>query len=166
MCNPALAVMAVAAVAAAGSAVYAGQTQKATAKYNAAVAKQAADEERRLAVAAEMQQRIVGERALAAERARDAASGFAGDVGSPLLAAEAAAREAELDALTVRFGRAQRVGQLESQATIDEWGGQRAATNSYISAGASLLQAGASAYTYSQTAKTKGGGTAAIGKAR
>lgn len=132
---PAMAWLSVAATAA--STLMQGVSSYQQGKYNAAMASRQADETRAVTQVEEQRQRIRAQAALSAQRARIAASGVDLE-GSPLLAMEEGAANAEYDALAIRYAGSSQEARLRAQAAQDRWSGSRALFGSIIGAGAQV----------------------------
>lgn len=145
MCYVWAAYAAVAALTAAG-AYSSAQQQSATAKYNAQVAEQTAKTTENLGLVREYRQRQDSERALSAGVAADAASGFDGGVGTPLLVAKASAKNAEMDALLTRFDTQQTAAGYQSQAALSSYESRAAKIQGMYGVGTSLLGGATAAY--------------------
>lgn len=140
----------IAAIAVAGAAVSAvgaikqGQAAEAAANYNAAVAenngKMAIDQ----ASLQEDQQRRQSRAQLGQMRAQYAASGIQLE-GTPMDVLEMSARDAELDALTIRYGGQMRALGYKNDAALSRFEGSTAASNANWKAGGTMLQGIASA---------------------
>jgi hypothetical protein len=146
----AVAVIAVVAAAASAYAVYEqGETQKATAKYNAKIAEQQAVSAQQVAKAQADQQRQQSRRLMAANRAATGASGIS-DVGSPLLLEADNVTQAELNARMTEYGGLLRQQGYQSEIPLLKFQARRAGEAGTIGAGATLLSgvasAGAGAY--------------------
>lgn len=133
--------IAAAALAAAGT-VYSGVQANKQAKTQAAIQRQQAERERLQAEADSEQFRDAQQRTLAKRRAILGASGVEATTGSPLLASEDFAGEAELEALKIRNGGEVRATRLEQQAMLTAAKGRSDMTGSFFRAG-SLLAEGA-----------------------
>lgn len=83
-------------------------------------------------------------RFVATQRARFGAAGVT-FTGTPLLVIEDTVREAELDALTIRFGGETEAARLRRQAALDRFEGKQAKRSSFFRAGTTLLTGGVSA---------------------
>ncbi|WP_428247216.1 hypothetical protein [Ferrovibrio sp.] len=121
----------------AGSMLMQGVTGAQQGKYNAAMAERQADETRAAAAVEEQRQRIRAQSVLSAQRARIAASGVDLE-GSPLLAMEEGAANAEFDALAIRYSGSSQEARLRAQASLDRWSGQRALIGGILGAGATV----------------------------
>lgn len=138
--------MATLAVAALGvqaiGSIVGGIRQDKISKYNAKVSEQAAISAEKKAEFDETAHRERVRKALSTQRTRIAKSGI--DVtGSPLLAIEESAAAGEMDALAIRFGGEVESERLRSQAKGERFAGKSAKRASFLSAGGSLLSAGA-----------------------
>lgn len=121
----------------------AASAQKQQANTQAAFLQQQAERENQQAEADSHEFRDQQERALAQRRAVLGGSGVDTSTGSPLLAAEDFAGEAELQALKIRNGGEVRSTRLQQQAALTRMEGNAAATASIMggfSRGASLLK--------------------------
>jgi hypothetical protein len=129
------------AMSAVGS-ISAGQAAKKQANTEAAILNQQAARERQQAEADSAEFRGEQQRLMAKRRAILGGSGVDISTGSPLLASEDFAGEAELQALKIINGGEVRGTRLQQQASIVRAKGRSAETASFFSAGASLLKAG------------------------
>lgn len=101
------------AISAAGS-VYGGYTQSKMAKYRADLAREEAQAEEKRGALEEARFRKGVERFKGEQRARYAASGMTME-GSPLLAMEETAAEAEIDAILIRHASESRISSLKAE---------------------------------------------------
>jgi hypothetical protein len=115
-----------------------GLAQNAASKANARALKQQATLATQRAALAEAQSRRRSQRLLATQRAGFAAAGVTA-TGTPLLVAEDTVEQAELDALTIRFGGATEAASLRTQARIERFQGKQAVTSGILGAGTTLL---------------------------
>lgn len=129
------------AVTAAGQ-ISAGQNQAAIAERNAQIARREAQYREQVAAQEEARLREDRDRLLGKQRAAIGGSGI-DFTGSPLLALEETARNAELDALTIRYGGAAEAARLRTQAQTDRAQASAYTSASYINAGATILGGGA-----------------------
>lgn len=121
----------------------AAQAQQKQAKTEANILREQAERERQQAAADSAEFRDQQARVLAQRRAVMGGSGVDLSTGSPLLAAEDFAGEAELQALKIRNGGEVRSTRLQQQAALTRMEGNAAATASIMggfSRGASLLK--------------------------
>lgn len=125
-------------------------------QYNAKVREMQAGIERQQANTREEQQRRKARQILGQQRGAIAQSGVA-MTGSALDIAEESAARAELDALTIRYeGDLAARGLLADaeseryESKVNIMAGKNAKRGAYLSAGAAVLQGGATAYGYSQ----------------
>jgi hypothetical protein len=122
----------------------AGESAAQANEYNAEIAGQNAILARQQAKEEERRARIQGRKQLGAARAAIGASGVTAE-GSPLDVLEESARNAELDALTIRHaGEVKAVG-FENQKNIYLYQAKESRAAGRISAAGSLLGAGSSA---------------------
>lgn len=132
----------VASAAAAGvsalSALRQGQAARATANYNATVLEQNAQVERQQANAREEQLRRQTAQILGQQRGAFAQAG-GGMGGSALDVATQSGRDAELDALTLRYEGGLRARGLESEAGMERFSGRQASAQSGYSAAGTIL---------------------------
>lgn len=126
-------------VASAGIGVASAINQMQVADYNADMQAQRAKDEQKISYYNEARQRDRTRRALATQRAAFAANGLDTTAGAPLLAAYDSAREAELDALTIRAGGNARAGALMDQSNLTRSQGQAQGMLDIAGAGAGLL---------------------------
>jgi hypothetical protein len=137
----------VTAAIAAGGAAYGGVQAKQQADTQAKVYKQQANYALLSAAENEAEYRRRQDRLMATRRALLGATGVEGTTGSPLLATEDFASEAELQALKIRQGGKVEATRLEQQASLLSQAGSAAQTSGFIKGGASLLSGGSDAYT-------------------
>lgn len=123
-----------------------GQQQKAVGEYNAKVSAANAASQDQLGIAQEGQQRERSAAVLSDQLASEAASGFVASTGTPLAVARASARNAEIDALTVRMQSNMRADQFRQDSAISSAEARAANTASYLSVGSSLLRGAGDAY--------------------
>jgi hypothetical protein len=116
-----------------------GQAQQAASEYNAQVAEHQATLARQAAAIREEQQREHDRRLMARARAIYGVSGVSALEGSPLFVQLDNARQAELNALRLRYGGEVQATGFLSQAGLDRFLGETAATQATIGAGATLL---------------------------
>lgn len=119
-----------------------GQQAAAIGARNADVLNQQADETARATVAREGVLRDRNRDTLSQQRAAMLQNGLDPASGSALFASSQAIRDAEMDALQLRYdglmqSRAERMG-----ASMERWKGQAAKRQSYFSAAANLVQGG------------------------
>lgn len=122
----------------AASAVMQGVQAKNTANYNAKMADRQAEETRLTAAAEEDRQRARSTKVLSAMRTRIAASGVDLE-GSPLLALEEGAANAEYDALAIRHAGSSQEARLRAQAALERSQGKAALFGGVMQAGATVL---------------------------
>lgn len=115
-----------------------GQAANATAKYNATILEQNAQVERQQANAREEQQRRQAGQILGQQRAAFAQAG-GGMGGSALDVATQSGRDAELDALTLRYEGGLRARGLESEASMERFAGKQALKQSRMAAIGTIL---------------------------
>lgn len=132
------AILAGAAVSAAGAAAQ-GQAAKGQAKFQAAVQRQQAEQEREIARQRESDFRREHSALLARRRAIGGASGVEFNTGSPLLGTEDFMREVELQARRIRAGGEAVSTRLRQQADLTRAGGAAAEEASFFRVGSSLL---------------------------
>jgi hypothetical protein len=124
-------------------AVSSGIAAKRAADFNAAIALQQAQRERdianRNADIFRRQQNALS----ASERARRAGAGVLQSTGTPLLVADAFLDETLIGEATIRAGGETRATRLEAEAALARFRGSNARTAGFISAGSTLLTAGA-----------------------
>jgi hypothetical protein len=128
-----------AAVVAAGATIYSTQQQAKAAKYNAALAEQDAKQAQEAAAYQEAQHRRNTYRALSAQRAAYAKAGVEINDGSPLEIAADTAREAEMDALAIRYSGSIQAARANAEAGLQRFQARSVQTGGYISAGGTLL---------------------------
>lgn len=144
MCAPVL-LAATTALSAVGSYMQ-GQQASAMADYNAKVQSDNAALQARIGLAQEGQQREKNAALMSDQLAQEGASGFATSTGTPLLVAQASARNLELDALNIRMQSQMRESQYRQGAAISSSEASNYNTASYLSAGTSLLRGAGDAY--------------------
>lgn len=147
---------AVATAASVGGAVYGGIQQQQQAKTQAKVYAQQANYERQAAAENEAEYRKRQDRLMATRRALLGASGVEGDTGSPLLASEDFASEAELQALKIRQGGAVNASRLEQQGSLLNQAGDAAFAGGFVRGGALLLSGASNTYSSWLDAKAAG----------
>lgn len=101
---------------------------------------------RRSDSAQEDQQRQKNAVLMSDQLAQEGASGFVSSTGTPLLVAQASARNLELDALNVRMQSQMRESQYRQASAISSSEASNYNTASYLSAGTSLLRGAGDAY--------------------
>jgi len=116
-----------------------GRNAKQQADFEAAIAKQQAETERRNAVATEAEFRITQARNVGDRRATIGASGVQVGTGSPLDVTGDLAAEIELQALRLRQGGEVRATRLDQGAVLKERAGKNLLTRSRTRAGSTLL---------------------------
>ncbi len=126
------------AVSAAG-AISSGKAASAQAKYQAAVAAQQAEYQRKLAASQERQARQQHSAALGRQRALFAARGADLTSGSPLLSQIDTAADAELEARMIRSRGDASANDSLNKANLYRMQGRAAKSQSYYSAGTTLL---------------------------
>ena len=107
--------------------------------FNAAVARRDAEIARQRATREEADSRRRSQRILAAQRAGFSAAGVTLE-GTPLLVEEESAGEAELDALTLRFGGRVEASRFEARARAAEFGGRAAFAKSLFGAAGAFAE--------------------------
>jgi len=138
--------VAVAAVAvSAFGTIQAGQAAKSAAKYNAAVAEQAAKAASDKAAYDEQRHRESIRKLMSSQRALYGKSGLDMTEGSPLLVMEDTAAQGELDAMAIRYGGDIASARDRSAANLSRMQGAAAVTASYFQAGSTLLSGASSA---------------------
>lgn len=123
----------------------AGQAAKATANYNAKLAKNEAKAREQQAHVESQQMQKNKERLLASQRAGFAKGGAVITEGTPLLLMAEQAGTAELDILNQQRNRAMEASSLRSEASLSKIQGKQAARSANIQAGATVLQGAGSA---------------------
>lgn len=139
MCVDPATLAAVGMVANAGMSVAQAVNERKVSDYNAKMQEQQAREERQIAFAEEARKRSETDRALASQRAAFAANGLDTTVGAPLLAAYDSAKNAEMDALTIRAGGLSRAAAMQDNAQLTRARGRANSAIAIGSAGANLL---------------------------
>lgn len=119
--------------------IQSGRAAAAQAKFRAAQLNRQAERARAEARAGEEEIRRRRARDAGRLRARLAASGIDPGAGSPLLAQETLAADAELEALTARYRGAARASDLDASASGQRLAGRAARQASYFRAGTRLL---------------------------
>ena len=141
-------VIAAIAIAGAGVSAYGaikqGQAAQAAADYNAKVSKQNADIALQQADVQAEQQRRQAKLQLGQMRANYGASGLQLE-GSPMEVLEDSARQAELDNLTIKYNGKLKAMGFNNDATLSQFEGENAKSNSYFQAGGTLLSGAANA---------------------
>jgi hypothetical protein len=145
------AVSAIAAVASAvigaTGAVISADSQRKAANYNADRAEQNAKAAEEKAAYDERMHRESVRKILSAQRALYGDSGLSME-GSPLLVMEDSTKQAELDALAIRYGGDINAAQQRSSANLLRMQGANAQTAGYITAGTTLLSGAKAAGAY------------------
>ena len=140
--------LAIAAIAAAGVSAYgsyqSGQTQKAMSDYNAKLAENEAIAKEQAATAEAQRMRTEKEKVLARQRAAYAKSGAVITEGTPLLTMAEQAGLMELDIMNMQRTGAMSAQASKSQAALDRFSGQSAATAANWQAGSTLLSSAGS----------------------
>jgi hypothetical protein len=139
-------------IGAAGS-LQEGQAAAQAASYNAKIADQNAKLAEFQAAEEERRQRVLGRKEMGAIEAAIGASGAGADSLSFQDVFAESARNAELDALTIRYGGQIKAKAFREEARLARMGGKNAVTSSYYGAASSLLSGGAQVASY--TAKYK-----------
>lgn len=135
-----------------------GEAEAMAGEYNAQVAEQNSEMSRIQGIEDERRQRIQGAKALGSTRAAYGASGVTLE-GSPLDVLEESARNAEMDALTVRHQGEMRTAAYKQEAEMSRIRGATAKANSFWTGASSLLMgAGQVGYYASGGAPLKWGG--------
>src|SRR5258705_515288 len=134
----------VAAAVSAYGAYESGQQQEAQAKYQSKIAKNQAAATQNAAQVAEQNRREQDRRIMAEQRALVGGSGLSTE-GAPLFVMLDSAKEAELDAIRLRYGGSLQTGGFLDQAKLFEYQGGQAARAGEITAGTTLLTGAASA---------------------
>ena len=132
-------IAAIGTVVSAVGAISAGVAQSKQAKFQAAVARQQAEQARLKSASEEKDFRRRQSRAFATRRAALGASGVEATTGSPLLVSEDFVGEAELQALRIRQGGEVRATRLEQQASLFQAKGRSARTAGFFRGGSLLL---------------------------
>lgn len=127
-----------AAIIGAIGSVQQGNAAKSAANYNARVAENNATLARQQAAAQEEQHRRLARRQLGQMRAAYGASGVTME-GSPLDILAQSAKDAELDALNIRYGGELKAQGLESEAVLERYRGESAQRAGYMGAATGLL---------------------------
>lgn len=135
-------IAAAAAVAAAAGTTVSALSAKGQAEAQAEIFEQQAEREREVAGQQEIDFRKRQRRAAAAVRAAGGARGIDIGLGSPLLAAEDFAREAETQALRIREGGEFSATRAEQEASLLSKAGTAALISGGLGAGSSLLRGG------------------------
>lgn len=121
--------------------VQAGEAAQRAYEFNANQAEQNAAQAQLIAAQDERQTRILGRKALGSMRAAYGASGVTLE-GSPMDVLAESAAQAELDALNIKFSGETKATNLRNQAKILRYQGGQAKSAGYLSASATLLNAG------------------------
>jgi len=120
-------------------AIQEGQNASKQASFQAEVQRQQAMRERQQAAADASDAQRNSSALLARRRAMLGGAGVEGGAGSPLLASEDFAGEAELQAQRIRSGGEARATRLEQSATLQGFAGRNAKTSGFIRGGSLLL---------------------------
>ena len=145
MCVP-IAVAMIGTAISAYSAIQAGQTQKAAANYNATVQRNAAQDASQRGAIAGAEQIQKTHRLIAAQTVAGAANGLVTDSGSLDTIGTQSAALGELDALKLHNNALREAQGMQSQATLNDYQGQQAATAGGMNAFSSLLTGSSNAY--------------------
>lgn len=121
-------------------AIRSGKAAANEAEFNAKIAAQQAEQERIASRQESEDFRREQSRLFAQRRAAMGASGVESNVGSPLLASEDFAAEAELGARRIQAGGETRATRLEQNASLLKAAGRNATTDSLFRGGSLLLQ--------------------------
>jgi len=152
----------VAAAVSAYAAYEAGQQQEAQAKYQSKIAKNQAQAAKNAAEVAEANRREQDRRIMAEQRALVGGSGLSTE-GAPLFVLLDSVKEAELDAIRLRYGGKLQEGGFLDQSALLQYQGRQAARAGEITAGTTLLTGAASAvggYGRAQAARNPNANTA------
>lgn len=136
--DPTTLLMVASSVMSAAGSIQQGNSAKAAAEYNARVAENNAITARQQAAAQEEQHRRLARRQLGQMRAAYGASGVTME-GSPLDILAQSAKDAELDALNIRYGGELKAQGLESEAVLERYRGKSAQRAGYMGAATGLL---------------------------
>lgn len=123
-----------------------GKSAQSLAQYNATLDRRNADTARLQATAEEERFRRQAARQRGEQVGKIAASGVVVNTGSPLLVLADSAREAEMDALNIRYGGELKAQGLEANARSEEFQGKNAKRQGIIGAGSTLLSGAARTY--------------------
>jgi hypothetical protein len=148
----------IAAAVSAYAAYEAGQQQEAMAKYQSKIAKNQAQAAQNAAQVAESNHREQDRRIMAEQRALVGGSGLSTE-GAPLFVMLDSAKQAELDAIRLRYGGQLQAGGFLDQAKLFQYEGRQAAQAGELAAGTTLLTGAASAaggYARTRTPSTGG----------
>ncbi|WP_145517984.1 hypothetical protein [Yersinia mollaretii] len=154
MCTGVEIALVASSVLAAGGAVASGQQQKKMANYQAAQAEADATAAQAAARVQADKIRKAGAAQASQANAALAASGVETGEGTALRITSGIVGDAEEDAVTTILSGRDSAARLNAQAQADRIGGKNAATSGYISAGSSVLEGGATAYSGWKKAKT------------
>jgi hypothetical protein len=116
-----------------------GQQAKQAANYNAAIAEQNADEAERAGAERENIARQNSAQMLSSQRVAMLQNGVDPAAGTALVGAEQQTRDAELDALQLRYEGLMQARDLRMQAGAERYRGKAAKRNSLFSAAGSLM---------------------------
>jgi len=131
-----------------------GQQQEAQAKYQSKIATNQAQAAKNAAAVAEANRREQDRRIMAEQRALVGGSGLSTE-GAPLFVMLDSAKEAELDAIRLRYGGTLQQGGFLDQAQLLQYQGRQAARAGEITAGTTLLTGASSAVgAYGQAQQT------------
>lgn len=122
----------------AAGAISSGVAAQQAAEFDAAIARQRAEIERQRGALEEQSERRRSRAILGAQRAAFSRAGVTLE-GTPLLVQEETAAEAELDALTVRFGGQLNAARELARARAERFGGRAALSAGLFRAGSTLL---------------------------
>ncbi|CNE76655.1 hypothetical protein [Yersinia mollaretii] len=153
MCTGVEVALVASSVLAAGGAVASGQQQKKMANYQAAQAEADAQAQASAAKVQAEKIRKAGAAQASQANAALAASGVETGEGTALRITSGIVGDAEEDAVTTILSGRDSAARLNAQAQADRIGGKNASTSGYISAGSSVLEGGATAYSGWKKAK-------------
>jgi hypothetical protein len=111
---------------------------------------------------AERQERRRAHLILSSQQAAFGASGLDPNAGSPLLVMADSARQAELDALNIRWSGKLASGSADAESALRRFEAGSESRAGYLRAGSSLLSGGSSAYGAYRAGQPRGTGTSPI----
>lgn len=153
MCTGIELLMVAATAASAGGAIYSGVQQKEAADTNAELSRRQGNQEADAAVAQAEKIRKAGAAQASKANAAMAASGVSIGEGTPIRINEEIYKNAEDDAYSTLLTGTRRAQTANDQAGLLRAEGSAAATSGYLSAGASVLSAGATYGKWQSTQK-------------
>lgn len=148
MCDPVTGTLAaISAVAGIAGSIKQGMDAKSASNFNAKVANDEATQQDQQTAFDVQQQQDQSRRQLATQKAQFGASGVVADTGSPDAVAADDTKQAELDALAIKYGGALKARAYRSEASQDQVQASQAIPGSIFQAGSTLATRGSELYT-------------------